>query len=66
LEVKMTVSDPTVLSAQQLARDLDGGRLSSADVTAAFLGKIQSNNPKLNAFVDVFDKDAMEAAEGCR
>jgi aspartyl-tRNA(Asn)/glutamyl-tRNA(Gln) amidotransferase subunit A len=63
LEVKMTVGDPTVLSAQQLARDLDGGRLSSADVTAAFLGKIQSNNPKLNAFVDVFDKNAMEAAE---
>jgi aspartyl-tRNA(Asn)/glutamyl-tRNA(Gln) amidotransferase subunit A len=59
----MMVSDPTILSAQQLATDLHTGRISAAHVTSAFLDKIQSHNPKLNAFVDVFDKEAMQAAE---
>lgn len=58
----MTAGDPTILSARQLARDLGEGRRTAADVTAAFLGKIKDNG-KLNAFVDVFDKDAMAAAE---
>lgn len=59
----MASGDPTILSAQQLARELAQGRLSSVDVTTAFLDKIQSNNPKLNAFIDVFDKEAVQAAE---
>lgn len=59
----MTVVDPTILSAQQLARELASGNLSSVDVTAAFLSKIHANNPKLNAFIDIFDKEAMQAAE---
>ena len=59
----MKAGDPTVLSARQLARDLNIGARSAADVTAAFLDKIQKNNGKLNAFVDVFDKEAMSAAE---
>ena len=57
------VGDPTILSAQQLAGELARGDLSAAEVTDAFLGKIKENNPKLNAFVDVFDKEAMQAAE---
>ena len=59
----MTVVDPTIVPAQQLARELASGNLSSVDVTAAFLSKIHANNPKLNAFIDIFDKEAMQAAE---
>lgn len=59
----MTLGDPTIVSAQQLARELANGSRSSLDVTAAFLNKIEVNNPKLNAFVDVFDTEAMQAAE---
>ncbi len=59
----MTAGDPTLLSARQLADDLGHGRRLSADVTAAFLDKISASNGKLNALVDVFDKEAIAAAE---
>ena len=50
------------LSATNLAREISAGRLSAAEVTDNFLERIAHLNPRLNAFVDVYEDQARSAA----
>jgi aspartyl-tRNA(Asn)/glutamyl-tRNA(Gln) amidotransferase subunit A len=59
----MTSIDPWLLSARQLSQNISQRKISSADVVSGFLDRNRKNGAKLNAFVDVFDQDAILAAE---
>jgi aspartyl-tRNA(Asn)/glutamyl-tRNA(Gln) amidotransferase subunit A len=50
-------------SAASLARGIASGRLRSADVVAEFMQRIRRHDPKLHAFADVYEEDALAAAE---
>jgi aspartyl-tRNA(Asn)/glutamyl-tRNA(Gln) amidotransferase subunit A len=57
------MSDPTTLPAHQLAAAMQEGGLTASAVTSAFLDRIASEQPHLHAFVEVYDEEAMAAAE---
>ena len=51
------------LTLTELAAGLERGDYSSAELTAALLGRIESHNPTLNAFVTVTGEQALVAAK---
>src|SRR5712664_3075447 len=59
----MTGIDPWLLSARQLSENISQRKISSTDVVSGFLDRIRKNDAKLNAFVEVYDQDAILAAE---
>jgi amidase len=50
-------------SASELAGLVRDGELSARELVQASLDRIEAVNPELNAFVDVFDEDALAAAD---
>ena len=60
----MSASDLTFLSAHQLSQALAARRLSPVELTEAFLARIQAQEPKLQAFVEVYADEARLAARG--
>jgi aspartyl-tRNA(Asn)/glutamyl-tRNA(Gln) amidotransferase subunit A len=60
----MPQSDLTFLSVHQLALALASRRLSPVELTEAYLSRIQAQEPKLQAFVEVYADDARLAARG--
>lgn len=59
----MPTTDPAFMPVQELAAEIAAGRLSSAELTAALLARIETHDPKLHAFVTVYGDDARRAAE---
>ncbi len=57
------MSDPTELSACSLALALQTGRLSASAAIRAYIDRISREQPRLNAFTEVFAEDALAAAE---
>ena len=57
-------SDPALLPAHVLSREIAARRLSPVDVVEALLQRIERFEPKLHAFVEVYATDARLAAEG--
>ncbi|MEO8654006.1 MAG: amidase [Ramlibacter sp.] len=60
----MSAPDLTFLSAHQLSQALAARRLSPVELTEAFLARIQAQEPKLQAFVEVYADEARLAARG--
>lgn len=60
----MTQPDLTQLPAHKLAGEIAARRVSPVDVVEAYLERIAANEPKLQAFVEVYADDARTAAEG--
>ena len=57
------MSDELVLrSVHRLMTDLDCGRVSASELTAAYLARIERLDPRLHAFVSVYAEDAIAAA----
>jgi aspartyl-tRNA(Asn)/glutamyl-tRNA(Gln) amidotransferase subunit A len=54
--------DLTNLDIKQAGEGIRAGRFSAKDLTAAYLDKIKTDNPNLNAYLEVF-ADALEQAE---
>jgi aspartyl-tRNA(Asn)/glutamyl-tRNA(Gln) amidotransferase subunit A len=54
--------DPCLATAHELSREISAGRLSPVDVIDALLARIAKLDPKLHAFIDLYDKDARAAA----
>ncbi len=52
----------THLTLTQLTAELRSGRASAIDVVEAHLRQIESQNPRINAFVSVFSEEARAAA----
>jgi len=50
------------LTLTRLAAELRSGRASAADAVEAFLKQIESQNPRINAFVSVYADEARSAA----
>jgi aspartyl-tRNA(Asn)/glutamyl-tRNA(Gln) amidotransferase subunit A len=59
----MTMADPTLLPVHQLSQEITAGRLSPVDLTDAYLDRIRTREPKLQAFVEVYAEDARQAAQ---
>ncbi|HTI01444.1 MAG TPA: amidase family protein, partial [Acidisoma sp.] len=61
----MTETDPTALSAIDLAQAIAGRKLSSVEVMTAFLDRIDAINPRVNAIVSRVPRETLlaEAAE---
>lgn len=51
------------LTITEARRALDSGEYSSVDLTKAHIEAIKDKNPELNAYLEVFDKSALEDAE---
>jgi aspartyl-tRNA(Asn)/glutamyl-tRNA(Gln) amidotransferase subunit A len=60
----MSQSDPTLLSAHDLAAQIAARKLSPVDTVDAYLARIAAKEPKLHAFVEVDADDARLAAQG--
>jgi aspartyl-tRNA(Asn)/glutamyl-tRNA(Gln) amidotransferase subunit A len=60
----MSQQDLALLPVLQLSQQLQARRLSPIELTEAFLARIQSQEPKLQAFVEVWADDARLAARG--
>lgn len=56
-------TDPSLLPAHTLAAEIADRRLSPVDVVEACLARIAAHEPKLHAFVDVYEDEARLAAE---
>lgn len=56
------MTDPTTVSARDLARLIRDGALSSTEVVQAFLARIERLNPVLNAVVELDPEAALAAA----
>ena len=56
-------TDPALLSAVQLSREIGAGRLSPAAVVDALLARIRAQDGKLHAYVEVYADEARLAAE---
>src|SRR5206468_1112121 len=54
---------PSFLPAHRLAAEIAARRLSPVDIVEALLSRIETHNPKLHAFIDVYGDDARLAAE---
>jgi aspartyl-tRNA(Asn)/glutamyl-tRNA(Gln) amidotransferase subunit A len=57
------INDPCLLGAAELARAIASRRLSPVDVIDALLARIARLEPKLHAFVEVYQANARLAAE---
>jgi aspartyl-tRNA(Asn)/glutamyl-tRNA(Gln) amidotransferase subunit A len=57
------VSDPSELTLKDLAAAIRRRKVSSVEVTRALLGRIETWQPKLNAFARVEAEDALKAAK---
>jgi aspartyl-tRNA(Asn)/glutamyl-tRNA(Gln) amidotransferase subunit A len=51
------------LSLTELARARDGGSLSSREIVAAYLGRIEKLDKKLHSFIEVYGEEALAAAD---
>jgi aspartyl-tRNA(Asn)/glutamyl-tRNA(Gln) amidotransferase subunit A len=60
----MSQQDLALLPVLQLSQQLQARRLSPVELTEAFLARIQAQEPKLQAFVEVWADDARLAARG--
>ncbi|MCB8879793.1 amidase [Acidisoma cellulosilytica] len=58
------MTDPSLLSAQELAQAYRSRAFSPVDAIDALLARITRLNPKLHAFIDLYADDARLAAEG--
>lgn len=59
----MTILDPIAgWSATALSAALDAGKLTSTDLTRAYLARIEELNPRLNAYICVLPETALAAA----
>jgi aspartyl-tRNA(Asn)/glutamyl-tRNA(Gln) amidotransferase subunit A len=58
------LTDPSLLSAQDLARAYRRGAISPIEAVDAMLVRITRLNPTLHAFIDVYHEKARLAAEG--
>ena len=56
--------DLTLLPVHELSKQLMARRLSPVELTEAFLGRIAAQDPKLQAYVEVYAEDARLAARG--
>ncbi|HUL57411.1 MAG TPA: amidase [Usitatibacter sp.] len=56
------IADPCLASAAELSREISAGRLSPVDVIDALLARIARLDPKLHAYIAVYDEDARAAA----
>ena len=59
----MTSTDLNFLPVHQLSREIMARRLSPVELTEAYLGRVASREPKLQAFVEVYAEDARQAAQ---
>ena len=57
------MSQITDLSFSELKQSLDDRTLSSVEITSAFLDRIESLNPTLNAFITITRDEAMQSAK---
>ncbi|HEX5318770.1 MAG TPA: amidase [Stellaceae bacterium] len=57
------MSDPSQLPAHKLAAEFAARRLSPVDIVESCLARIAAHEPKLHAFVDVYEDEARLAAE---
>ena len=57
------MSQITDLSFSELKKSLNDRVLSSVEITSAFLDRIESLNPKLNAFITITRDAAMQSAK---
>ncbi len=60
----MTQSGPTFMSVAKLSQEIMARRLSPVDLTEAYLERIQSREPKLQSFVELYADEARLAAQG--
>src|SRR5260221_3805705 len=58
-----STTDPSFRPAHRLAAEIAARRLSPVDIVEALLSRIEAQNPKLHAFIDVYAGDARLAAE---
>jgi aspartyl-tRNA(Asn)/glutamyl-tRNA(Gln) amidotransferase subunit A len=59
----MPHSDPTSFMVHELSAAIQARRLSPIDVVEAYLARVETREPKLQAFVAVYAADARLAAE---
>ena len=57
------MSQITDLSFSELKQSLDDRTLSSVEIISAFLDRIESLNPTLNAFITITHDEAMQSAK---
>ena len=57
------MSDPSQLPAHKLAAEFAARRLSPVDIVESCLARIAAHEPRLHAFVDVYEDEARLAAE---
>lgn len=62
-DVSRITTDPSLLPASVLAQEIAAKRLSPVDAVDAYLGRIEAQEPKLHAFVEVYGPSARLAAE---
>lgn len=51
-----------MLSVSEMVQALESGRTTSVEIVEGCLQTIRLNNPRLNAFIEVFDKEALASA----
>ena len=56
------MSDPTVLSASQIAEQVRNRKISPVEIVKAHLARIEKLNPKINAFVHLDEERALQQA----
>src|SRR3712207_4885857 len=59
----MTVSSLNELSVHQLSAEIAARRISPVDVVESYLARIRTKEPKLQAFVEIYEDDARQAAQ---
>jgi aspartyl-tRNA(Asn)/glutamyl-tRNA(Gln) amidotransferase subunit A len=64
LPAQTATTDLASLSLAEASRRIRSGAVKSTQLTAACLNRIETYNPKLNAFITVLRKEALAAAAG--
>lgn len=59
----MTVARLSELAAHQISAELVARRISPVDVVESYLARIRTKEPKLQAFVEIYEDDARQAAQ---
>jgi aspartyl-tRNA(Asn)/glutamyl-tRNA(Gln) amidotransferase subunit A len=62
-DISRTATDPSLLPASMLAQEIAARRLSPVEAIDAHLARIEAQDPKLHAFVEVYRSSARQAAE---
>ncbi len=62
-DISRTGTDPSLLSACQLAQDIAAKRLSPVELVDALLARVERQQPRLGAYVEVYGANARLAAE---